>query len=281
MKLEVYLDAISTDRKEKSGMPICFRSVEEIKKRTPQLVEQRFLIEVAQVEKKQLALQVPLKEMWEWQLQKENYETRVDKAKSILLDDGWEIDEETGVLTREKKDETQRLTFSILTSSTPELKAVAQMVTEAWKNIGVEADAKFFETSDLNQNVIRPRRYDALLFGEIVGRELDLFSFWHSSQRNDPGLNIALYANITADDILARARENANRTERENLYREFEKEIENDIPAIFLYSPLFIYIVPEKINGIELGPVTTTGERFLNIHKWYVETEYVWPFFTK
>ncbi len=210
-----------------------------------------------------------------------DFSEREEEAKNVLTEDGWKPDEVTGVLTRKKKGKKQELSFSILTSNTPELKKVAQMVTNAWKDIGVKVEAKFFETSDLNQNIIRPRRYEALLFGEIVGRELDLFSFWHSSQRNDPGLNIALYANITADDLLVRARKTSDTTKRKDLYKEFEKEIGNDIPAVFLYSPLFIYIVPEKLKGIELGSLTTSGERFLNIYKWYIETDRVWPIFLK
>ena len=59
---------------------------------------------------------------------------------------------------------------------------------------------------DLKQNVIRPRKYGSLLFGEVIGRDLDLFAFWHSSQRNDPGLNIAMYANPKADSLLETAR---------------------------------------------------------------------------
>ena len=114
-----------------------------------------------------------------------------------------------------------------------------------------------------------------------MGRELDLFAFWHSSQRNDPGLNIALYANITADKLLEDARTIADYGERLTKYEEFEQEIAADIPAIFVYSPDFIYIVPLDIKGLALGSVTTPSERFLNIHEWYIETDSVWGFFAK
>ena len=59
------------------------------------------------------------------------------------------------------------------------------MVSGTWRALGADVEIKIFEAGDLNQNVIRPRKYDALLFGEIVGRDTDLFAFWHSSQRND------------------------------------------------------------------------------------------------
>jgi hypothetical protein len=80
-------------------------------------------------------------------------------------------------------------------------------------------DVKIFDQGDLSQNVIRPRKYDALLFGEVIGRELDLFAFWHSSQRNDPGLNIALYANSTADKILSSCARLRRRQARRALHK--------------------------------------------------------------
>ena len=79
-----------------------------------------------------------------------------------------------------------------------------------------------------------------------MGRDLDLFAFWHSSQRKDPGLNIALYANSKADKLLEDARKIENRNDRMQKYRQFEDEVAKDSPVVFLYSPDFIYIIPEK-----------------------------------
>jgi peptide/nickel transport system substrate-binding protein len=199
--------------------------------------------------------------------------------REILESDGWEWNAEEEVWKKKTKTEEQRLDFSIATSNTPELKLAAEIIAGAWREIGIRVDLKIFDVGDLNQNVIRPRKFDSLLFGEIIGRELDLFAFWHSSQRNDPGLNIALYANITADKLLEEARGTRGRENREEKYREFEKEILSDIPAVFLYSPDFIYIVANDIEGLKIGLVTTPGERFINVHKWYIETDKVWGFF--
>ena len=203
------------------------------------------------------------------------------EAIKLLVKNKWKINEDSGVFERKTKEGVETLTFSLATSDVPELKAAAGIIAEEWNSIGADVDLKIFETGDLNQNVIRPRKYDALFFGEIVGRELDLFAFWHSSQRNDPGLNIALYANITADKLLEDARTIADYGERLTKYEEFEQEIAADIPAIFVYSPDFIYIVPLDIKGLALGSVTTPSERFLNIHEWYIETDSVWGFFAK
>jgi peptide/nickel transport system substrate-binding protein len=205
---------------------------------------------------------------------------RKDLAKKMLENNGWVFDEEIKIWEKKTKKSESQLRFSLSTSNTPELKEVAEIIADEWRDIGVIVDLKIFEAGDLNQNVIRPRKYDALLFGEIVSRELDLFAFWHSSQRNDPGLNIALYANITADRLLEDARAATDRNVMIEKYREFEDEIDFDVPAVFVYSPDFIYITPKDIKAFELGAVATPAERFLNIHEWYIETDKVWNFFT-
>jgi len=204
----------------------------------------------------------------------------IAEAARILQQNGWKKGGD-GVYSRTIKKNTERLSFTLSTSDTAELKTVAEFLKKTWTELGAEAELKIFEPGNLNQNVIRPRQYDALLFGEIVGRDLDLFAFWHSSQRNDPGLNIALYTNIKTDKLLEEARSIADTAERMKKYRAFEEEILSDTPAVFLYAPDFIYILPRRIKGVELGYMTAPSDRFANIERWYAETEKVWKVFAK
>lgn len=195
-------------------------------------------------------------------------------ATDVLQKAGWQKNADINVW---EKNGT-RLSFTLATANVPELKRVAESIAETWRLFGIEVSVSVFEPSDLQQSVIRPRQYDALLFGEAVGREPDLFAFWHSSQREDPGLNVALYANKDADDILARARATTDTKERARLHEAFEKLVTSDMPAVFLYTPDFLYGVSSGIYGINLGTVSTQSERFGNIHEWYRHTERVWEF---
>lgn len=206
-------------------------------------------------------------------------EDKVKSARELLEKDGWKFDETTRVLTKKTKNTTQTLSFSIATSEVPELKKVAEAVEKTWEAMGANIELKVFEIGDLNQNIIRPREYEALFFGEVVGRSSDLFAFWHSSQRLDPGLNIALYANITADKLLEEARTEADEGKRAKKFSSFQEEVRKDIPAFFLYSPDFIYILPERIKGVTLASASIPSERFLHIHKAYIATERVWRMF--
>jgi peptide/nickel transport system substrate-binding protein len=206
-------------------------------------------------------------------------DTQIAQAQTLLTKNGWTKDPITGIF--EKKDGKQMvsLTFSISTGDAPELKATAQMLQQEWEAMGAQVAVKIFETSDLNQNIIRPRKYDALLFGEIVGRDLDLYPFWHSSERADPGLNIALYANIKADKTLESLRATNDPTTKATLLSTFTSQVNTDTPAVFLYSPYFIYIIPSTIHNVTLGSLNSAAERFSNVYQWYIETNKVWGIF--
>ena len=205
------------------------------------------------------------------------------QAREMLLSRGWKMGD-SGILQKTtssgKNAKTITLSFSLATGNIPELRAAAEELRRAWSAMGARVEVKIFDQGDLSQNVIRPRKYDALLFGEVIGRELDLFPFWHSSQRNDPGLNIALYANSVADNLLEELRKTGNIQERQTLYEKFRAEIEKDVPAIFLYAPDFVYKLPDTIKGVSLGFTETPSDRFLSVLAWHTETDYVWPFFS-
>lgn len=205
---------------------------------------------------------------------------KIEQARKILEDAGWKMNEENGIYEKKTKSENIQLSFSFATGDAPELKATAQLIKDDWTRIGADVSLEIFEIGDLNQNIIRPRKYDALLFGEIIGRDNDLYPFWHSSQRNDPGLNIALYVNSTADKLLEEARTTNDINKRNEAYKLFEEEIKADAPVVFLYSPSFLYVIPKKVEGVSIGQLTVSGDRFLDINKWFIEKNKVWKIFT-
>lgn len=211
-------------------------------------------------------------------------DTNIELAKKILTDNGWKMNNE-GIMIKETKrgktTSTQKLTFTISTSNIPELKKTAEEIVETWAKIGAKVEIEIFDGSDLNQKIIKPRKYNALLFGNIINRDLDLYPFWHSSQRNDPGLNIALYANLKVDKLLDIARSSIDSETRLEAYKNIETEINKDIPAIFLYSPDYIYLTSDRAKNIKINNLNYPSERFANINEWYTNTENIWKFLIK
>jgi len=150
-------------------------------------------------------------------------EYNLEKAKGVLEAAGWEKNDD-GKFILEDNNSQEVLNLSIATNNVSELKNIAEIVAESWREIGAEVNVEIFETADLNSNVIRPRKFEILLFGITSGRDFDFYPFWHSSQRNDPGLNITNYANIKVDDIFETIR---NTEDTEVLKTELNKFIKN------------------------------------------------------
>ena len=205
----------------------------------------------------------------------------IPQAKTILEKDGWKLGSD-GIYTKNiSKKETDRLSFEIDTNDTPELKQSIDHIVNDLHNAGIEAIPKVYETGSLNQDIIRTRKFQSLFFGQVVSNQADLFAFWDSSQRTSPGLNISGYANQTVDKLLEQGRNTLDTDKQTSIYKKFEKEINTDIPAVFVYSPSYIYVVrPELSAGIKLSDVTRPEDRFFGENNWYLETDHVWKIFS-
>ncbi len=209
----------------------------------------------------------------------------LQNAQNSLAKDGWSKGPDgflqKTVTDKNKKKTTKTLEFSISTGNAGELIKTAEIIKQDLFKIGMKVDIKTFEIGNLNQSVIRPREYDSLLFGQIINHESDLFAFWHSTQRKDPGLNVAMYTNTKVDKILEDASIAIDEQARIRKYAQFQDEIKKDLPAVFLYSPNFIYVVSKNLKGFLIDHIISPADRFSNIYSWYTETENVWKIFNK
>lgn len=198
------------------------------------------------------------------------YDYDLEQAKSVLKAGGW-VAGDDGVLAKGKDN---RLELKITTSTWPELSSVAETVKEQWEKAGVKVTIEALPIAQLQQ-IIKDRNYQILLFGEILNVDPDPFSLWHSSQRAEPGLNLALYNNATADKLLEEARATLNPLERVQKYDEFQKVLIEDIPAVFLYSPHYLYGISKDVRGFDTTLIGVPSDRFDNIRNWYINTKRV------
>ena len=171
------------------------------------------------------------------------------------------------------------LKFSLTTVNQPMLAEMASFLKSQWEALGAEVELQIFDTSTseselkFEREVIKPRNYEALLFGEVLGAVPDPFPFWHSSQKKDPGLNLAMYENKKSDKLLEEARESLDSKEK---LEEFQNILIEDAPAVFLYNPDYLYLVSKKIKGIDAKMIVDPSKRFVGIENWYIKTKRVW-----
>ena len=154
-----------------------------------------------------------------------------------------------------------------------ELIRVANYLKTCWEKIGVSVELQILPLATLEKEIIQTRSYDALLFGEIIGQDPDLFSFWHSSQVTDPGLNLSAYQNKDLDELLEKIRQDFDKEQRMNDMKIVQDTLFKDKPALFLYNPFYLYVLPKKIKGNNIQYANLPSEKFSDIENWYIYTK--------
>lgn len=195
-------------------------------------------------------------------------------AHKLIQEEGWQQDI-TGMYTKKVAGTTQTLSFAIAIPNLQETEKIASLIKDQLAEHGIRVIIESYDQGNLNQNVIRSREYETLLFGYELEKPSDLFAFWHSSQINDPGLNVSLFEDKKVDIELQKLR-NGDDADM-NAIRE---GINKEYPAVFLYSPSFIYVTPKKLHSLS-GSISETSDRFNRVSEWYIHTRHLWPFFLK
>src|SRR3989344_5195349 len=200
------------------------------------------------------------------------YPFNPDESRLLLEKSGWKDTDNDGIVEIKKreggKDILVPFRLTLATSDWPDLVSTAELIKQFLRDIGIDVTIEARPFSELESEIIRPRNFDMLLFGQVYGYEPDPFAFWHSSQIKDPGLNVALYANKKIDTLLETARKTTDKTIRNANYESMQKIIATELPSVFLYSQQYLYLLPQNIRGIELFKISLPSDRFNEINRW-------------
>ncbi|MCK5017149.1 MAG: hypothetical protein KAS32_08755 [Candidatus Peribacteraceae bacterium] len=178
----------------------------------------------------------------------------------------------------------EKLNLRLLTSNTPSVyKSVAEEIKKQWEPLGVHVGIEIPETRSKFEEKLINRDYDILLFGQSLLDNLDSYSYWHSSgiqqftgKRSDlriDAYNLSQYPSLEADSLLELIRKTADEEELDLSLNELNEVLKKDVPAIFLYSPLYTYAFVKDLHGMEIGKPSLHSDRFLTLHKWYLKEE--------
>ncbi len=183
---------------------------------------------------------------------------------------------ETGKQAMFREKDGAFLEIKLTTVDQPENIRAAEIIQNAWQTIGFKVELDIVPVNLLTSDLLPSRDYEALLYGQILNVFPDLYTFWHSSQIEYPGLNLAGYADADADELLEKARESIDPIEQIESYQAFQQQLSEDLPALFLFSPQYTYLTPTKIKGITVSQITIPADRWKNINEWYIKTKREW-----
>lgn len=194
----------------------------------------------------------------------------LESTQQSLEKAGWKLNED-GVREKTISRNRVRLEFNIGVPQVNFLIEAANIIRGNWAQIGVKLNPTVLTVAEINE-AIKNRNYSLLIFGNTLRGNADAFSFWHSSERFYPGLNLAIYSNKAVDGLLEKIRQDFDPESRKQELLKFQKIIREELPAIFLFSPNYIYAAPLHLGGLETNSIVTSSDRFNNVSEWYLKT---------
>lgn len=202
----------------------------------------------------------------------------IDKANEDINSDDEKIKAEAekilslGVGNWRKKN-NDYLVVHLSTVERSENQYIVEEIKNNWENIGIKVELEIMPANQIQVKTIRPRQFELLFYGQVLGADPDPYPFWHSSQIGEQGLNITNFSNKEVDKLLEDARLTNDNAVRQEKYKKFQEIISEDVPAIFMYSPLYTYVQSNKAKGFDVKNIFVPSDRFGNISEWYMETE--------
>jgi len=170
----------------------------------------------------------------------------------------------------------ESIELTLITPNIEFLTKTATMIKENWLSIGIDkVNIITPPPGEFMEGVIKTSNYEMVLFGNVLEHPLDLFPFWHSSQRFSPGLNLSLYKNAKVDTLIEKVRQTEDEEERVELAKGAEELIVDEIPAIFLYSIPYTYAYNSELEGFGFAEgsdefMVSPSDRFRHVNEWHV-----------
>jgi peptide/nickel transport system substrate-binding protein len=107
----------------------------------------------------------------------------------------------------------------------PSLFPMAEEIKKDWQKLGIETKIKSITT--LNEG------FEALLISQEIPSDPDQYVLWHSTQKS----NITGYKSPKIDKLLEEGRKTQDQEKRKEIYRDFQRFLVEDTPAVFLFHP--------------------------------------------
>jgi peptide/nickel transport system substrate-binding protein len=191
------------------------------------------------------------------------------ESQRLFEKTGATFDEETGVYLA---DSGLEIAVTLLHPDTESHRQIAELIKSDWESLGIKVD---LEAKPYDQVLVdlEAREYQTALVEINLMRspDPDPYPFWGQAQVVS-GQNYADWDNRSASEFLEQARMTVDMGERERLYRNFQVLFVREMPSLPLFYSTFTYAINTDINGIMLGPIFAPGDRFNNVHEWFILT---------
>jgi peptide/nickel transport system substrate-binding protein len=198
----------------------------------------------------------------------ESFSFDTDQAINLLKDAGYAVPAE-GDTTRQK--DGKPLAFELIYPDDEQHAAIAEAIKRDWTLLNIQVTLTPRPYDQLIKEDLGNRQYQAALVDLNLSRspDPDPYPFWDQAQATG-GQNYSQWDNRNASEYIEQARVNPKLSDRQKLYRNFQVVFNQDLPAIPLFYPVYTYAVDRQVQGVQIGPLYDTSDRFMTVTQWYL-----------
>ncbi len=200
---------------------------------------------------------------WDYNPSVRTFPYDLGRARELLDEAGWSLGED-GIRSKEG----QPFTFSLVYNPGLAVNvSIAESIKESLGNIGV--DVRLEEDESVIQRIFAGD-FETFLAGWQLGPDPDASTIW----RSDGGFNFTGFTSARADDIMDEAIRISDLERRAELYGELQAILAEEQPYIFLFFPMIMHAVHERIEVDGSFMVSPTRGVAWNIEDWWIPQQH-------
>lgn len=190
------------------------------------------------------------------------YEYNVEKAKQLLAEAGWTLGSD-GILEKNGKKFEVELLYP---TGNAVREASAPIIKENLEAVGIKVNLQLMDFPSMREKAINNHDFDLCLIGWGLSFDPDASFAFHSDPAKG-SWNYVGYKNERSDELLDAGVATTDMEERKEIYREWCKLVNEDLPYIFLYTQNDILAINNRVKNVKLDVRGITH----NIHEWYID----------
>jgi len=200
-----------------------------------------------------------------------HYDYNPEKAKQLLAEDGWVMNEKTGILEKDGHPFSFELQYNAGNSRREQ---VSQVIQNNLAEVGIEVKTAGIDFSSWVEQNLNPGKYQTILLGwSLSNPDPDQESIFSSKYFPPDGQNMGWYVNEELDKLWEQGYKTTDQDARAAIYHKIGEIISQDLPYVFLYRyGNAIGIGPRVHYAEEDAPEPTLAYGyFFHVINWWVE----------
>jgi peptide/nickel transport system substrate-binding protein len=187
------------------------------------------------------------------------------KALKLLEKAGWKDTNENHIVDKDGRE----FEFVLLIVEGDYVSRECSLLIQAQLlDIGIKMNVNPLPFGIIYEKFLSTKKFDTSLLTILSDNPDRNYAWWHSSQI-DHGFNVFSYKNKTVDELLDKGRITLDREERKKIYHQFQRELHDKPPGVFLFWRDYLIGIHKRFRGVKVSPA-----RLLNhINGWYVPKE--------